>query len=151
MARKKLAVHEKKSETANPATTSKNTSARTVAGQFVGGHNLDYQGCHSRANERIWQMTARCCGIRDICHITGYSCGKVQAALKRSVHQISPKRTHYQTLQSDEFWTSVGKKRNSEWHRGKATMPAIVSADKTRFCPVCGDHCIGRTRSGCRG
>ena len=60
-------------------------------------------------------MTARCCGIRDICSITGYSRGKVQAALKRSTHQINPQRTHYQTLQVDEFWTFVGKKRNKVW------------------------------------
>lgn len=54
-------------------------------------------------------------GIRDICNITGYSRGKVQAALKRSTHQTSPQRTHYQTLQVDEFWTFVGKKRNKVW------------------------------------
>jgi len=60
-------------------------------------------------------MTARCCGIRDICSITGYSRGKIQAALKRSPHQTSPQRTHYQTLQVDEFWTFVGKKRNKVW------------------------------------
>ena len=60
-------------------------------------------------------MTARCCGIRDICSITGYSRGKIQAALKRSTHQTSPQRTHYQTLQVDEFWTFVGKKRNKVW------------------------------------
>ena len=60
-------------------------------------------------------MTARCCGIRDICSITGYSRGKVQAALKRSTHQISPERTYYQTLQVDEFWTFVGQKRNKVW------------------------------------
>ena len=60
-------------------------------------------------------MTARCCGIRDICSITGYSRGKVQAALKRSPHQTSPQRTHYPTLQIDEFWTFVGKKRNKVW------------------------------------
>ena len=47
--------------------------------------------------------------------MTGYSRGKVQAALKRSTHQISPQRTHYQTLQVDEFWTFVGKKRDKVW------------------------------------
>ena len=59
-------------------------------------------------------MTARCCGIRDICAITGYSRGKVLAALS-STHQTCPERTHYQTLQVDEFWTFVGKKRNKAW------------------------------------
>jgi len=49
--------------------------------QFVGDHNLDYRGCHSGADRLVWQMTARCCGIRDICSITGYSRGKVQAAV----------------------------------------------------------------------
>jgi IS1 transposase len=50
-----------------------------------------------------------------ICHITGYSRSKVQAALKRSTPRISPKRTHYLTLQIDEFWTFVGKKCNKVW------------------------------------
>ena len=49
--------------------------------QFVGDHNLDCRGCHSGADRLVWQMTARCCGIRDICSITGYSRGKVQAAV----------------------------------------------------------------------
>ena len=35
--------------------------------------------------------------------------------MKRSTHQINPQRTHYQTLQVDEFWTFVGKKRNKVW------------------------------------
>ena len=85
---------------------------KTCGRQFIGDHNLDYQGCRCDADEQIWRMSARCCGIRDICNITGYSRGKVQAALKRSTHQTSPQRTHYQTLQVDEFWTFVGKKRN---------------------------------------
>ena len=43
-------------------------------------------------------MTAQRCGIRDICAITGYSRDKVQAALKRSPHQIIPKQKHYDIL-----------------------------------------------------
>ena len=35
--------------------------------------------------------------------------------MKRSTHQTSPQRTHYPTLQIDEFWTFVGKKRNKVW------------------------------------
>ena len=62
-------------------------------------------------------MTARRCGIRDICAITGYSRDKVQAALKRSPHQITPKQKHYDTLQVDEFHTFVGHivKRNKKY------------------------------------
>ena len=60
-------------------------------------------------------MTARRCGIRDICAITGYSRDKVQAALKRSPHQIIPKQKHYDILQVDEFYTFVGHKQNKVW------------------------------------
>ena len=60
-------------------------------------------------------MTAQRCGIRDICAITGYSRDKVQAALKRSPHQIIPKQKHYDILQVDEFHTFVGHKQNKVW------------------------------------
>ncbi|WP_422119870.1 transposase, partial [Kingella kingae] len=48
---------------------------------FIGDHNLTYKGCHSKADEQVWRMTVRGCGIRDIAAITGYSKDKVQAAL----------------------------------------------------------------------
>ena len=60
-------------------------------------------------------MSAYGNGIRAICSITAYSRDKVQAALKRSHHQITPKQKHYDTLQVDEFHTFVGNKKNKIW------------------------------------
>ena len=63
----------------------------------------------------IWRMNAYGNGVRAICAITGFSRDKVQAALKRSHHQITPKQKHYDTLQVDELHTFVGSKKNKVW------------------------------------
>lgn len=63
----------------------------------------------------IWRMTANGCSIRAISRIMAYSRAKIQAALKRSEHQITPKQKHYDTLQIDEFHTFVGHKKNKVW------------------------------------
>lgn len=60
-------------------------------------------------------MTTNGCGIRAIARIMAYSRAKIQAALKRSKHQIVPKQKHYDTLQIDEFHTFVGHKKNKVW------------------------------------
>ena len=73
------------------------------------GQSGVYRGTHA---DRSFMSS----GDKNIGHESPtYSRGKVQAALKRSTHQISPQRTHYQTLQVDEFWAFVGKKRNKVW------------------------------------
>ena len=84
--------------------------------RFIGNHHLTYKGCHSQADELIWEMTARGNGICDICSITGYSKDKVQAALQRSEHEIEPTQKHYDVLQVDEFHTFVGHKKQSLAH-----------------------------------
>ena len=38
---------------------------------FIDDHNLTYKCCHSKADEQVWRMTVRGCGIRDIAAITG--------------------------------------------------------------------------------
>ncbi|MDK4708044.1 IS1 family transposase [Kingella negevensis] len=98
---------------------------------FIGDHNLTYKGCHSKADEQIWRMTVRGCGIRDIAAITGYSKDKVQAALKRHEFEPFPKQKHYPTLEIDEFWTFVGNKSNKVWlvyayHRESGEIVAYV-------------------------
>lgn len=60
-------------------------------------------------------MLARCCGIRDIAAITGYSKDKVQGALKRFNRDLQPGKSHYDRLEVDEFWTFVGNKKNKLW------------------------------------
>ncbi|CRZ19746.1 protein of unknown function [Kingella kingae] len=98
---------------------------------FIGDHNLTYKGCHSKADEQVWRMTIRGCGIRDIAAITGYSKDKVQAALKRHEFEPFPKQKHYPTLEIDEFWTFVGNKSNKVWlvyayHRESGEIVAYV-------------------------
>ncbi|SSY80513.1 IS1 transposase [Alysiella crassa] len=63
----------------------------------------------------IWRMIVNGCSIRAISRIMAYSRAKIQAALKRSEHQITPKQKHYDTLQIDEFHTFVGHKKNKVW------------------------------------
>ena len=60
-------------------------------------------------------MSVRGNGIRDICAVTGYRKDKVQAALRRSSHRITPKRKYYPVLAVDEFYTFAGNKRNRLW------------------------------------
>ncbi|MDO5356879.1 MAG: hypothetical protein Q4E77_05225 [Conchiformibius sp.] len=76
---------------------------------FIGNHALNNKDCHSQSDSLIWRMSAYGNGIRAICAITAYSRDKVQAALKRSHHQITPKQKHYGTLQVDEFHIFVGR------------------------------------------
>ena len=83
--------------------------------QFIGDHNLTNKGCHSEADSQIQLMVTRRCGIRDICAITGYSRGKVQAAIARSKCVHKPKKHYYSELEIDEFHTFIGNKKNKVW------------------------------------
>jgi hypothetical protein len=40
---------------------------------------------------------------------------KVLNVLESSEYTIKPKKTHYDCLETDEFWTYVGKKKNKVW------------------------------------
>ena len=83
--------------------------------QFIGDHNLSYQGCHSKADKTIRLMTANCCGIRSIARITGYSKDKIQRTLRLSKYEITPRKSDYAILEVDEFHTFVGSKQNKVW------------------------------------
>ena len=83
--------------------------------QFVGDHNLTYQGCHSKADHTVKIMTARCCGIRSICAITGYSRAKVLGVLRRSSYSHTPAEFYYDELEVDEFHTFIANKKNKVW------------------------------------
>lgn len=56
----------------------------------------------------FWQPKTTLC-------LLGYSKDKVQAALKRSTHEIEPTQKHYDVLQVDEFHTFIGHKKNKVW------------------------------------
>ncbi|MDR2410570.1 MAG: IS1 family transposase [Bacteroidales bacterium] len=83
--------------------------------QFIGDHALKYKGCHSSMIKRILLMMVRGIGVRDITVIEGVSIVKVLSVLAKSCYVIKPKRRHYTSLEVDEFWTYVGKKKNKLW------------------------------------
>ncbi|MDR0393544.1 MAG: IS1 family transposase [Tannerella sp.] len=83
--------------------------------QFIGDHALDYKGCHSSMIKRILLMMVRGIGVRDISVIEGISIVKVLSVLVKSCYVIKPKQQHYNSLEVDEFWTYVGKKKNKVW------------------------------------
>jgi hypothetical protein len=60
-------------------------------------------------------MMVRGIGIRDISVIEGISIVKVLSVSVKSCYVIKPKQTHYNSLEVDEFWTYVGKKKNKIW------------------------------------
>lgn len=59
-----------------------NYNCKECGRQFVGDHNLTYLGCHSKVKKLILLMLVRCCGIRDISKITGFSIGKILKILR---------------------------------------------------------------------
>ena len=76
-------------------------------------------------------MLVRGIGIRDISTVLNISITKVLKVLKSGIYRIQPKRTHYDCLEIDEFWTYVRKKKNNVWliyayHRGSVEIVAFV-------------------------
>jgi IS1 family transposase len=76
-------------------------------------------------------MLVRGVGIRDIGIILQISIATVLKVLKSTKYRIKPKRTHYDCLEIDEFWTYVGEKKNKVWfiyayHRGSGEIVAYV-------------------------
>lgn len=99
--------------------------------QFIGDHALTYKGCHSTIDQTIRLSLVRSNGIRDIAVIQKISIGKILKTLIKSEHQITPKQTHYDCLEVDEFWTYVGNKANKQWlvyayHRATGEIVAYV-------------------------
>jgi IS1 family transposase/DNA-binding CsgD family transcriptional regulator len=99
--------------------------------QFIGDHELSYKGCHSDLNHKILLMLVRGVGIRDIAEIEQVSIKKVLSVLVNSKHIIKSKQNHYDSLEVDELWTYVGKKKNKVWliyayHRESGEIVAFV-------------------------
>lgn len=82
--------------------------------QFIGDHALDYNGCHSEINHRIEMMLVRGMGIRDVMAIEGVRIKKILSVLTNSQKEITPKQSHYDALEVDEF-RPVGKKKRKLW------------------------------------
>jgi len=83
--------------------------------QFIGDHALSYKGCHSDIIRRILMMLVRGVGIKDVSVIERISIKKVLSVLVKSSHIITPRHSHYECLEIDEFWTYVQKKSNRVW------------------------------------
>ena len=83
--------------------------------QFIGDHALTYQGCNSQIEDKIRLMTVRGCGIRDIAVMISISIGKVLSTISSSVYKIAPKKSYYERLEVDEFWTYVYRKKRKVW------------------------------------
>jgi hypothetical protein len=76
-------------------------------------------------------MLVRGIGIRDISTILRISITKVLKVHTSGKYTIKPKQTHYDCLETDEFWTYVGKKKNKVWliyayHRESGEIMAYV-------------------------
>ena len=83
--------------------------------QFIGDHALTYNGCHSHIEDKIRLMTVHGCGVRDIAVIAKVSMGKVLSTIGSSVYKIAPKKSYYEQLEVDEFWTYVYRKKRKVW------------------------------------
>lgn len=99
--------------------------------QFIGDHALTYKGAHSDLSRKIALMLVRGVGIRDIAEIENISIQKILSVLVNSNKIIQPKKSHYDALEIDEFWTYVGKKSRRIWliyayHRESGEIVAFV-------------------------
>ncbi|MFC2996001.1 IS1 family transposase [Acinetobacter sichuanensis] len=99
--------------------------------QFIGDHALSYQGCLSGIKSKILHLMVRGCGVRDIAEVERVSMGKVLRTLSQSKYQLQTRKTHYEILEVDEFWTFVGNKQNKQWliyayHRETGEIVAYV-------------------------
>ena len=83
--------------------------------QFIGDFALDYKGCHSEIKKRVKRLFQRGMGIRDIAAVESISFKKVLSLLVSFCTISSPKQSHYDCLEIDEFWSYLGKKKNKYW------------------------------------
>jgi transposase-like protein len=79
--------------------------------QFASGHEMTYRGCLPRVVSLVKTMLVRGTGIRDTSAVLNISVTKVLKVLESSEYTIKPKKTRYDCLETDEFWTYVGKKK----------------------------------------
>lgn len=56
-------------------------------------------------------MTVRGCGLRDMTVIISVSIGKVLSAIGLSIYKTTLKKSFYERLDVDEFWTYVYRKK----------------------------------------
>lgn len=54
-------------------------------------------------------------GIRDIRSILAVRCHTIYKVIRSLVTDCKPRKTHYGTLEVDEFWTYVRSKKRKKW------------------------------------
>ena len=60
-------------------------------------------------------MTVRGCDVRDIAIMASVSIGKVLSTIGSSIYKIAPKKSYYECLEADDFWTYVYRKKRKFW------------------------------------
>jgi IS1 family transposase/transposase-like protein len=110
---------------------SQNYLCKACAKQFVKKNKKIYRGSLSWIPAAIKIMLVRGNGVRDISTILAISIQKVLQVLCSLKYQIQPKREHYDCLETDGFWTYVGRKTNKVWliyayHRESGEIVAYV-------------------------
>jgi transposase-like protein len=83
--------------------------------QFISGLDRTYQGTLSYIADVIKIMLVRGADIRDVSAILNISVKKVLKTLTTAKYRIKPAGKHYDCLETDEFWTYVGRKTNKVW------------------------------------
>jgi IS1 family transposase len=108
-----------------------NYLCKTCGKQFMSDIDRTYRGTLSYITGMIKIMLVRGIGVRDISVILKISVKKVLKTLKSAKYQIKPARKYYDCLETDEFWTYVGRKTNKVWliyayHRESGEIVAYV-------------------------
>ena len=83
--------------------------------QFITDYS--YQGCRREISSLIVKMTLNGSGIRDISRVLAISTNTILKAIRLAAGKLPPLRppNHAQTVELDEFWSFVGKKKNQRW------------------------------------
>jgi insertion element IS1 protein InsB len=78
--------------------------------------DYQYKGSDPATKSLIQIMLLRNCGVRDIETILGVSRYSVLSCLRRSalLFKNRPQHSYYPSLQIDEFWTYVGKRKEGK-------------------------------------
>lgn len=83
--------------------------------QFITDYT--YHGCRPLMRALILKMTLNSSGIRDSSRVLAISTNTVLQAIRLAAEKLPPSRPpkHAQTVELDEFWSFVGRKKNQRW------------------------------------
>ena len=76
-----------------------------------------YQGCRQSVRSLIVPLTMNSSGIRDISRVLRISTNTVTKVIRQSAALVAEPivPTHAQSVELDEFWSFVGRKKNQRW------------------------------------